>query len=300
MTENSLQDISNVLAQAVEKVSVSVVQVSARRRIPASGTVIAGDQVLVANHTIEREEDIFIGISDGSDVKARLAGRDPGSELALLKVEGVSLTPAGKTNSPARVGQLALAVGRPGKENLQASLGIISAVVGPVRLEQGSLLERYYRTDAVPYPGFSGGPLVDSHGQVLGINSSGFAPGASVVIPADFAWQTGDSLNRIGKVRHGYLGIRSQPADLQKIVQAQFRRDQTTGLLLVGIEPESPAERAGLIVGDILVDLAGKPVTDHDALVHLLNGELVGQEVPVGVLRGGVPKVVPITIGERS
>ncbi|MDD5371407.1 MAG: PDZ domain-containing protein, partial [Anaerolineaceae bacterium] len=195
---------------------------------------------------------------------------------------------------------IALALGRPFPESLQASLGVISAVAGPVRTERGSMLDHYYRTDAVPYPGFSGGPLVDVEGYVVGINTSGFTPGGSLVIPADLAWQVADSLNRLGRVRRGYLGIRSQPVDLPQQVKMQLRREQASGLLLVGLEEGSPAEKVGLMIGDILVDLAGKPVPDHDTLMSLLGSDLVGQAVPIEVLRGGVPQVFEIRISERE
>jgi S1-C subfamily serine protease len=297
---NELQQLSKNLAEVVEMAGASVVVVDARKRITASGTVVSADAVLTASHMVEREENIQVLQADGNKIAAKFAGRDSGSDLALLKLDRPFLTVSTPVKGQAKVGQLALALGRPSPENLQASLGIISAVAGPVRTERGSMLDYYYRTDAVPYPGFSGGPLVDMDGHILGINTSGFTPGSSLVIPADLAWQVADSLSRLGRVRRGYLGIRSQPVELPQRVKMLLRRDQTSGLLLVGVEEGSPAEKVGMMIGDILVDLAGKPVTDHDALMTLLGSDLVGQSVPIEVLRGGIPQVFEIKIDEKQ
>jgi S1-C subfamily serine protease len=200
----------------------------------------------------------------------------------------------------ARVGQLVLALGRPTGEGIQASLGVISAVGGPVRTGRGGLLERYLRTDAIPYPGFSGGPLVDTAGRVVGVNTSGLARGASLAIPAGLAWQIAANLAQFGSVKRGYLGVRSQPVPIQTAQQKALGRDQAAGLLLVGVEDGSPAEAGGLLVGDIVVGLAGQAVSDPDELLAHLTGAVVGQPAPVEILRGGQPRTVTVTIGERK
>jgi S1-C subfamily serine protease len=161
-------------------------------------------------------------------------------------------------------------------------------------------LDKYLRTDAIPYPGFSGGPLVDTQGRVLGINTSGLARGASLVIPAGLAWQIAETLVKHGRVRRGFLGVRSQPVDIPAAQRKALSRQQSSGLLLVGIEPGSPAEVGGLLVGDILVGLAGQPVSDPDELLTRLTGEIVAQATPVEVLRGGDLHTVTVTIGERN
>ena len=176
---NLLVDLSNAMAEAVERASAFTVLVDARRRMPASGIAYASDLVLTADHIIEREDEIQLILPDGSQVQASLAGRDPGNDLALLRLKKSGLVPAEPAPRPARVGQLALAVGRPSSEGIQASLGVVSAIGGPVRTAQGGLLEQYLRTDTVPYPGFSGGPLIDSSGLVLGLNTSGLAQGVA-------------------------------------------------------------------------------------------------------------------------
>lgn len=293
----SLFELSNTLVDAVEKANGFTLLVDARRRMPASGIAFAPDLVLTASHVVEREDDLSVLLPDGSQASASLAGRDPGSDLAVLKLEQALLAPA-ETALQARVGQLVLAVGRPAPGGVEASLGIISAIAGPARTHSG-LLERYYRIDASPYPGFSGGPLVDVEGNVLGLNTSGFGPGMFVTIPAELAWKTAAELAKHGSLKRGYLGIRSQLVEIPEASQEALARRQPSGLLIVGIDAETPAAKSDLLVGDILVSVAGKPTPDHDELYAALSGDVVGQATPVEVLRGGKPQVLDIVIESR-
>jgi S1-C subfamily serine protease len=297
---NILTALSDSMSAAVEKAGAATVLVSGRRRMPASGIAYAADLILTADHVVERDDDIPVGLPDGSQVSAKLAGRDPGSDLAVLRLAQPLAAVADAAPQEARVGQLVLALGRPTGEGIQASLGVISAVGGPVRTGRGGLLERYLRTDAIPYPGFSGGPLVDTAGRVVGVNTSGLARGASLAIPAGLAWQIAANLAQFGSVKRGYLGVRSQPVPIQTAQQKALGRDQAAGLLLVGVEDGSPAEAGGLLVGDIVVGLAGQAVSDPDELLAHLTGAVVGQPAPVEILRGGQPRTVTVTIGERK
>ena len=201
---------------------------------------------------------------------------------------------------PGQVGQLVLALGRPSSEGIQASLGVVSASGGPVRTGRGGLLESYLRTDTIPYPGFSGGPLVDATGQVLGLNTSGLSRGAALTIPARLAWDVAGTLAEHGHIRRGYLGVRSQPVSISPTQQEALGRAQELGLLLVWIEEGGPAAQGGLLVGDILVALAGQTLTDPDGLLALLVGPRVGQSVDVQVLRGGQPLMLQVVIGARA
>ncbi len=297
---NPLIGFSETLADAVETAAASTVLVDARRRFPASGIAFAPDLILTADHVVERDEDIRILLPDGSQSAAVVAGRDPGSDLAVLRLPQGSLRPAQPAAQPARIGQLVLALGRPSPDGMQASLGVISALNGPVRTGRGGLLESYLRTDATPYPGFSGGPLIDAAGRILGINTSGLAQGMSLTIPVALAWETAATLAQHGHVRRGYLGIRSQPVAIPSAQQQSLGREQASGLLLVGVEDDGPAAQAGLLVGDILVGLAGAPVTDPDDLLTRLVGAMVGQSTQLQVLRGGQPVDFAVIIGERK
>jgi S1-C subfamily serine protease len=291
----ALQQLSSALADAVQTAGACVVMVDARPRFPASGVVTAPGLVLTASHVVH-EDEIKVTLPDGEELSAELLGRDPQSDLALLKLSAAKGT-AAEVNEGPQVGQLALALGRPAPEGVQASLGIVSAIGGPVRSHHGGLLESYLRTDAIPYPGFSGGPLVDAEGRVLGINTSGLGMGASLTIPAKLAWKIAAAIQEHGGVKRGYLGLRSQLVELPK---DGLRREQATGLLVMGVEKDSPAATGGLIVGDIVVGFAGQPVADHDELLLQLSSGVVGKAMDVEVLRGGKPQLIKVTIGEQQ
>lgn len=305
MSESSIHasglDLSNAVADAVQRAAGYTVLVNARRRLPLSGIIYGPDLILTANHGVEREEGIQILLPDGSERSASLAGRDRGSDLALLRVEGGGLVPAQAAAQEARVGHLVLAVGRPSADGVQATLGLVNALGGGLRTREGGVLERIIITDATPLPGFSGGPLADLSGAPLGINTSGLARGASLAIPLRLAWETAENLARHGHIRRGYLGIRSQVVDLPAQAAQPLGREQSTGLLIVGIEAEGPAAQSGgLMVGDILVGLNGQPVADHDDLLTRLAGDVAGRGVDAQVLRGGQPQALRLTVGERS
>src|SRR3990172_6245296 len=296
MEQNPLNALSEAMVAAVEAAGAATLLVNARRRLPASGIAYAPDLVLTADHVVERDDEITVMLPDGSEKAAGVAGRDPGNDLALLRLGSPAASVAMPAPQDARVGQLVLALGRPSAEGIQASLGVISAIGGPVRTGRGGLLERYLRTDAIPYPGFSGGPLVDTAGRIVGLNPSGLARGASLAIPASLAWQVAETLALHGSVRRGYLGVRSQQVAIPPAQQQALGRDQETGLLLVGVEDGSPAEAGGLIVGDILTAIADHPVKDPDELLGRLSGEVVDRPTPVEVLRGGQPRTLTVTI----
>jgi S1-C subfamily serine protease len=260
MSQNVLVELSDALADAAEKAGKATVLVNARRRMPASGIVYASDLVLTADHIVEREEDIRVTLADGTEVPAKLAGRDSGSDLAVLKLERAAGNVAELTKTPARLGQIALVLGRPTPDGIEASLGTVSAIGGPIRTGRGGMLERYIRTDSISYPGFSGGPLVAADGTVLGINTSGLTNGAAITIPADIALKIAEALVKEGRIKRGYLGIRSQPVEIPVAAQKSLKREQATGLLIVGVENNSPASKGGLMVGDILVAVAGASV----------------------------------------
>lgn len=299
MSKNIFTELSEAMADAAERAGKSTVLVDARRRIPASGIAIAKDLILTADHVVERDEDIRVILGDGTETTARLAGRDPGTDLAVLKLDSASAVPAEVAKSPARVGQFVLAIGRPSKNGIESSFGTVNTIGGPVRTGRGGMLEKYIKTDVVSYPGFSGGPLINGEGQVYGINTSGFRSGGAITIPADVAWKIAETLSKHGKIKRGYLGIRSQTVNIPAEAQSELKRGQETGLLIVGLETESPAGKGGIMVGDILVGVAGQPIEHHDELFARLSGDVVGKSVPMDVLRGGKLQVVNVVIGER-
>lgn len=300
-TENTgLAQVSDGLAAAVETAAASTVLVSGRRRIPASGIIWTADGTIVtADHVIERDE-IEVVLPDGTKHTATVAGRDAGSDIAVLKIPATGLTPA--VHAPAgsaKVGSLMLAVGRPSSDGPMASLGVVGAIGGPWRTFRGTEVEGYLRTDTTFYPGFSGGPLVDAQGRVAGMNSSRLGRGAGLTVPMAALERIVADLLKGGKVRRAYLGISSQTAKLPSALAA-LAGGRETGLLIVSVESESPADSAGMLIGDILVEFGGQPVSDTDTLQAQLGPARIGQATPASVLRGGELKALTLTVGERS
>ena len=298
---DSLAQLSEALADAVERGARSTVQVNGRNRVPASGVVWTADGAIVTtDHVLERDDEITVGLPDGSEVAATLAGRDPGSDLAVLRIEASGLVaaeqaPAGET----RVGQLVLALGRPSAGGPQASFGAVSAIGGAWRTFRGGRVDGYLRPDVTFYPGFSGGPLIDARGRVAGINSSQLRRGAGLTIPSAAVDEIATALLEQGRIRRGYLGVASQPVHLPEALAAKLD-GQDSGLLIVSVEDGSPAGAAGLLLGDILVRIEGTRLDDHGELQAALGADRVGSATPLTVLRGGEVLEVSVTIGERS
>lgn len=300
-TSPVLADLSDALAAAVERAGASTVLVNARRRLPASGVIWSADGVIVtSDHAIERDDNISVTLADGRELKAAIAGRDAGSDIAVLKVEASDLVAAERLGEgAARVGHIVLAIGRPSPEGAMASFGVIGAIGGAWRTFRGSQVEGYIRTDTTFYPGFSGGPLIDARGRVVGINSSTLSRGAGLTLPAAAVEKVVADLLKGGRVKRAYLGISSQTAHLPATMAAKAD-GQETGLLVVMVEPGSPAEAAGLLMGDILINLAGTTVADTDSLQALLTAGLIGNATPAVVLRGGERRELSITVAERK
>lgn len=295
---NVLANLSNDLAATVEAAGPSVVMIDARQRLPASGVVWSADGVIVtAYHVVERDDNINIGLANGQTATATLVGRDPATDLAVLRAQASGLTPpAWAKAEDVRVGHLVLALGRPG-ETVMATLGIISALEGAWRTPTGGQLDHYVQTDVVMYPGFSGGPLVDASGQVIGLNTSALLRGISLTVPAATIRRVVEALLAHGRIRRGYLGVSAQAVRLPAALAQQL--SQETGLLLASVEPDSPAGKGGLLLGDTIVALDGQPVRHLDDLLSLLSSDRVGKAVPVRILRGGQIQDVTVVIGEQ-
>jgi S1-C subfamily serine protease len=289
--------LSTQSADAIEQVARSVVLVDGRERQAASGIVFEPDLILTAAHVLEVENP-EVETADGRRVKSKLVGLDRATDLAVLRAEGLAVEPPTLAQGAPRVGEYVLAVGRPASGSPMASSGVISSVGGPARTREGALLEKFLTTDARPYPGFSGGPLVNLTGEVLGVMTSGLLGSTAIAIPGQVAWRTAKALAEHGTVRRGYLGIGSQQVDLQG--RQLGGRTQETGLLVVHVEDDGPASKAGVLVGDILLGLDGNAVLDADALLALLSGDRVGKTIQLDVLRGEQVLSFPATIAERT
>jgi S1-C subfamily serine protease len=293
-----LRTLSNQMADAVERIAPALVLVNGREPQPASGIVYAPNLVLTAGHVLERDNNLTISTFDKRTLSAQLVGRDLATDLAVLRVADLGLATAPTSDEPARVGQLVLAVARSSTEGPMASSGIVSAIGGPLRTSQGVILERYIRTDAIPYPGFSGGSLIDTQGTVVGILTTGLVNSVTLAIPMHIARSIADTLATQGYIKRGYLGIGSQLVHLPDAQRAG--RSQEHGLLIVKVDENSPAQRGGILVGDILLTLDGHLLHDAESLQVLLTGDRVGKTVPIEAIRGNAVQTLQVTIGQRN
>jgi S1-C subfamily serine protease len=297
---SDLSTISSQLADAVQAAGAWTVRVSARRGIPASGIALSTDLVLTADHVVDpsREESIRIGLPDGSEVAGTVVGRDAATDLAVLKLSSGSLTAAQGASAEPRTGALALVVGRPGSQP-NASLGLIVGQAGPSRTRRGGMLERFIQVDAVLYPGFSGGPLVDAEGNVLGMITSGLGfGGPAIALPWSLVSSIAETIGKHGKVARGYLGVGSQPVTLSQQAK-DLTGGQERGLLVVQVAEGGPAAAAGFLQGDILVRLGSTAVSNADDLQGLLGPDTVGTSVTASVVRGGELRELTVTVGTR-
>jgi S1-C subfamily serine protease len=293
---STLKDLSDDIAALVEKASKSVVRVDARRGRAGTGIVWDNGLVLTANHVVEQEDEIQVVVDDKS-TKATLVGRDPATDLALLKVEGLSAPAMARAKvDDLKPGQIVLAIGRPG--SLKATFGTISAVSSSWRGWRGSEIEHLIQTNAPLYPGFSGGPLVDVDGRAVGMNSWVFGRGDGRAVAMDVAERVVASLKADGRIRRPYLGIGTQEVALPEPVKAKAKQD--SGLLIVAVEPQSPADKAGLMQGDTLVALNGTTTSSLEDLYSGLRKAKVGATQTVRVVRAGELKDLQVTVGEAG
>ncbi|TME35388.1 MAG: PDZ domain-containing protein [Chloroflexi bacterium] len=295
-----LATLSDGLANAVQRAGRSVVAVHGRRRFPASGLAWREDQVVTASHVLERDSDLSVTSSDGTQHAARIAGRDSGSDLAVLGVQGASLHPIERAvGGSLSAGHLVLAVGRPGTPEPIASFGAVSSVGGAWRTAQGGLLEAYIRADVALLPGLSGGALVDVSGNVVGLLSAYLAGGDPVAIPIDTVDGVVKRILTGGSVRRAYLGVSTQAVELQDVLRLRLGLEQTAGLMLLGLEPGAPAEHAGLLLGDILLAIGDRTVEDGEALQMALGPDVVGKSVTIRLIRGGDLREVSLVPAPR-
>jgi S1-C subfamily serine protease len=294
----SLSELSNALADLVERAGGSIVRVEGRSRMPATGVVYSADGVIVtAHHVVERDDNLAVGLANGESVAAQLVGRDPSTDLAVLRVASGQLAAASWVDAgELRVGNLALALGRPGR-NVQAVLGLVTALGGAFRTPAGGEMDRYLQSDIVMYPGFSGGPLVTGDGRLVGINSSALARGVSLTIPSATVKRVVDTILQHGHMPRGYLGIGIQPVRLDPGLHGQL--DQQTGLMLMSVEADGPAAQAGLLQGDVLVNVDGHSLRQMDDLQGLLTSGLVGKSVAVRYVRAGAVHETTAVVGQK-
>jgi serine protease DegQ len=292
----SLVSLSGELAAVVDAAAPSVVRVEGQRRAASSGVVWSEEGVFVAtHHSVDQEEDVPVGLHDGRTVRARVVGRDAGSDLAVLRGEAEGLVPLRWGDaSTTKPGHLAVSLSRPGR-SVRARLGVVSAVAGEWRTPSGAKLEAYLESDISPHPGFSGGPLLDAAGAALGLNTAGVVRGAPFALTLPTVRRVVEALLARGRLRRGYLGIGTQT-----IAMIPPLEGQTVALIVLSVQPDSPAAKAGLLVGDVLLRVGEERLTSPGALLPALDEDRVGRELSLRIIRAGEARSLTVVVGERE
>jgi S1-C subfamily serine protease len=297
---HALTDLSNQLALAVERGARSIVAVHARPQLASTGVHWRDGLVVTTNGTVRRDQDIAVTMPDGKRIGAALQGRDPSTDLAVLRIAGGALPVA--TIGDAGVlkpGHLVLALARLDDTGPRAAFGAVSAVAGAWRPWGGGEVDRLLQSDVSLYPGFGGGPLVDSDGQVLGINSGRLSRPFTTTLPAETVNRVLDQLASRGYVRRGYLGAAMQPVQLRPQLRSRLGIDRDGGLLVSMIKSDGPAAAAGVLLGDVIIGIGGNPVAEPEDVLKVLSGDTAGRTLSLEVVRGGRLEAVEVLIGER-
>jgi S1-C subfamily serine protease len=292
-----LTDLSTQMADVVAAAAPSIVQVQGRRR-PATGIVYAADVVVTTMRALGREDGLRVRQHEGRAFDAELAGWDPTTSVAVLRVPGLQGDALSPTTSQPRVGNLALAVARSWSNALTASAGIVSVIGGPLPTGRRRAIDQVIRTTAPMHDGFAGGAFLDASGELLGVATAAEIRGLGVIIPAAIAWKAAAAVLEHGGMKRGYLGIAGQPVTLPEAQRADTDHGDDA-LLVTAVTTGSPAARAGLLVGDVILALDGHPIESPEDLLDLLVGDRVGHDATVRVLRGGAPRDIVVTVGER-
>jgi len=296
MTTSALASLSSDLAAIVDRLAPSVVQVHGRRR-PASGVAFDTNAVLTTVRALGREDGLRVRRHDGETADAELIGWDPATGLAVVRT-ALPLTPATQSAAEPRVGHIAVAIARSWSNAVTASAGIVSVIGGPLPTGRHRSIERVLRTSAPMHDGFAGGAFADTAGQVIGITTASAIRGLQVVIPAPIAWTAASEVLKHGRPKRGFIGVAGQPVALSG--RQREAAGSERGVLIVGVTADGPADRGGIVVGDVVIGFDGAPVGSTDDLVHLAGGERIGRAVPVRVLRGTAVQEITVTVAERS
>ena len=301
---NNLADFSEQITKAVETASASIVAIDARPRVATSGIVWRSGGVIVStNHTIRHEENITVALGDGRAAAASLVGRDAGTDLAILKITDEEIAKTFKPaetieTTDAKAGNIVLAGGRTGAD-AAASFGIINKVSGAWRTWRGDEIERFISLDLSIFLGFSGGALINADGKVLGVNTSAFGRGLALTIPSETVNRVVDAILTRGKISKPYLGIGTQAVLISENLRGKLNLEQPSALVMLNVEADGAAEKAGVLIGDILLSLDEKPTLDPADVQAALWRKEAGESVKAKILRGGEIMEIEIVLGER-
>jgi len=297
---NALAQLSSQLSAAVEQIGGHVVAIHARRRIPSSGVIWREGVIVSASHTVRRDGDVRVKLPSGDDVVAHVVGRDAATDLVVLRAPEVKSPPAPRADvNAARVGSFVLAVGRPGR-TVTASFGIVSADVDGWRSGSGARLDRVLRLDLAVYDGFSGGPLVAASGGVIGIDNSAFARGGAAALPASVVDPVVDELLARGHIRRPFIGVGVHPVALGSALVQRNNLQHDVALVVVSLAEGEAADSAGILLGDLLVAVDGRPLARPSDLLDALSTVPESGSLRATVLRGGIPQEITIEPRDRD
>jgi S1-C subfamily serine protease len=296
-SDSALLALSNNLADNVEKIGHSLVTINGRR-ISSTGIHWQQGIIVTAEETLKRTEDITITLPDHRTVAATLIGRDRTTDIAVLKIENPELPVVEiGDNSLLKIGQIVQAIGR-SSDSLNATMGVVSAMGGSWRSSYGGLIDQFVRLDLNLYPSMEGSALVTAIGQVVGMTVSG--PRRTVIsIPATTINRVVEQLVKKGHIARGYLGLGMQPIRLPETLKTNLNLASLGGVIAINVETDGPADKSGILIGDILIAINNNPIKDTGEIQAMLGSENVGKILNVQIIRGGTLVEVALTVGEK-
>jgi S1-C subfamily serine protease len=296
---SSLVDFSNELATTVERAGNLVIAVPEGGRVGVSGTIWREGIAITSDHTIRSVEEVTVILPSGKEVKAAVAGRDYGTDIAVLKVPEAATNARLADVSQVRPGELVFSVGRRGADGIAVAHGLVGAIGGPWRAATGARVDRWLRLDLNPFPGFSGGPVINAGGEVLGMATSGWRRTAVVITTATVN-QVVDQLLQHGRILRGYIGVGVQPVAFPEGSWKELGISSDRGLLVTAIAPGSAAQEGGFTLGDVIATIDGSLVRSVRDLQWALDGESVGKSIALEVVRGGKLLKIMVTVREKA
>jgi S1-C subfamily serine protease len=292
--------LSKELAETTAKAGAQAVAVHTESRGSSSGVIWRPSIIVTAEHALQRDEDIQLTLPDGRVADAKLVGRDPSSDVAVLKCEQASTAvPSFSDTTKLQTGNVTLVVGRTRANGPIAALAFVSMVADERRLWGGLSLSPYVRLDVALQRTGVGGAVVDAEGRVAGIATPKFAPTGALALPVATVNGVVDALLAQGRILRGYLGVGLQPVRLPENLRETLQRREKTAAMVLDVEPGGPAHNAGVVIGDILLSLNAKPVARLEDVQAHLHGENIGKSLAARFLRGGAPRDVTIAVAER-
>ena len=293
--------ISNALADATANAAHHTVAVHSGARGSTSGVIWRPRLIVAAEHAVRREDEIQVTLPDGKEGTAKVVGRDPATDLAVLKCEEAgAAAKTGADGEPLKAGQLALVVGRTRLSGPVAALGIVSLVAAERRLWGGGAISPYVRLDVALQGIAIGGAVVNPNGEVAGVATPKFAPAGALAVTTATVNQVVDALLTKGRIPRGYLGVGLQPVRLPQQLREALGRQEKTAAMVLEVEPGGPADKVGVVIGDILIGINGKPVMRLEDVQAHLHGEQIGKTLRAEFLRGGAKREVSIVVAERT